>query len=211
MKAVIATLIGLGFVTAAAAVKTTRPRPESATTKEPSLSELRTATAKYKDVKVALAEGYIRDPANMCDAAEMMGRPKELGVMGIHYVRPDLLGITGPPNPRVNGTSTYTDFNKPAVLIYEPQADESLQLVAVENLVFIKAWEAAGNTKPPTYQGVPYDKMADDPKTEIDEAHNFEPHYDRHVWIHRENPNGIYAQFNPNATCKYHQGGSHKH
>ena len=209
MKAVIATLIGLGFATAAAAVKTTRS--QSAATNEPTLSELRAATAKYKDVKVALAEGFIRDPANMCDAAEMMGKPKALGVMGIHYVRPDLLGITGPPNPRVNGTSTYTDFNKPAILIYEPQADESLQLVAVENLVFIKAWEAAGNTKPPTYQGVPYDKMADDPKTEIDEAHNFEPHYDRHVWIHRENPNGVYAQFNPNATCKYHRGGEHKH
>jgi hypothetical protein len=209
MKAVIATLIGLGFATAAAAVKTTRP--DSAAVREPSLNELRAATAKYKDVNVALAEGYIRDPGNMCDAAEMMGRPKELGVMGIHFVRPDLLGITGPPNPRVSGTGTYTDFNKPAILIYEPQADETLQLVAVENLVFIKAWEAAGNKAPPTYQGVPYDKMADDPNTEIDEAHNFEPHYDRHVWVHRENPNGVYAQFNPNATCQYHRGGSHKH
>ena len=209
MKAVIATLIGLGFVTAAAAVKTTRP--ESARTPEPSLNELRTATAKYKDVKVALAEGYIRDPGNMCDAAEMMGKPKELGVMGIHFFRPDLLGITGPPNPKVSGTGTYTDFNKPAILIYEPQADETLQLVAVENLVFIKAWEAAGNKAPPTYQGKPYDTMADDPNTEIDEAHNFEPHYDRHVWVHRENPNGVFAQFNPNATCKYHQGGAHKH
>ena len=209
MKAVIATLIGLGFATAAAAVKTTRP--ESAATPEPSLNELRTATAKYKDVKVALAEGYIRDPGNMCDAAEMMGKPKELGVMGIHYFRPDLLGITGPPNPKVNGTGTYTDFNKPAILIYEPQADESLQLVAVENLVFIKAWEAAGNKAPPTYQGKPYDTMVDDPNTEIDEAHNFEPHYDRHVWVHRDNPNGVFAQFNPNATCKYHQGGAHKH
>jgi hypothetical protein len=109
----------------------------------------------------------------------------------------------------VSGTGTHTDFNKPAILIYEPQADETLQLVAVENLVFIKAWEAAGNKAPPTYQGVPYDKMADDPKTEIDEAHNFEPHYDRHVWVHRENPNGVYAQFNPNATCKYHKGGAH--
>ena len=209
MKAVIATLIGLGFATAAAAVKTTRP--ESTTTPEPSLNELRTATAKYKDVKVALAEGYVRDPGNMCDAAEMMGRPKELGVMGIHFFRPDLLGITGPPNPKVSGTGTYTDFNKPAILIYEPQADESLQLVAVENLVFIKAWEAAGNKAPPTYQGVPYDTMVDDPNTEIDEAHNFEPHYDRHVWVHRDNPKGMFAQFNPNATCKYHKGGTHKH
>jgi hypothetical protein len=154
-----------------AAVKTTRP--DSAGTREPSLNELRAAPTRYKDVNVAIAEGYIRDPANICDAAEMMGKPKELGVMGIHFFRPDLLGITAPPNPRVDGTGTHTDFNKPAILIYEPQSDETLQLVAVENLVFIKAWEAAGNKAPPTYQGKPFDKMVDDPNTAIDEAHNF--------------------------------------
>jgi len=75
----------------------------------------------------------------------------------------------------------------------------------------LKAWEQAGNMAPPSYQGVPYDLMADDPMTTIDEAHNFEPHYDRHVWIYRDNPNGVFAQFNPNATCKYHLGGAHKH
>ena len=209
MKAVLATLIGLGIATSAAAVRATRTTPTP--TREPSLTEVRAATARFRDVNVALAEGYIRDPGNICDAAEMMGRPKELGVMGIHFFRPDLLGITGPPNPRVNGTGTHTDFNKPSILIYEPQADQSLRLVAVENLVFIKAWEAAGNTAPPSFQGVPYDRMVDNPNTAVDEAHNFEPHYDRHVWVHRENPNGVFAQFNPNVTCKYHQGGTHKH
>jgi hypothetical protein len=48
------------------------------------------------------------------------------------------------------------------MLIYEPQADGTLQLVAVENLVFMKAWEAAGNTLPPSFHGVPYDRMVDD-------------------------------------------------
>ena len=146
----------------------------------------------------------------MCDAAEMMGKPAALGVMGIHYFRPDLLGITGPPNPRVDGTGTHTDFLKPAVLIYEPQADSSVQLVAVENLVFIKSWELAGNKAPPSFQGKPYDLMVDDPATKVDEAHNFAPHYDRHVWLYRDNPNGMFAQFNPNATCKYHPS-THKH
>jgi hypothetical protein len=46
--------------------------------------------------------------------AAMEGLPAENGAMGIHYFRPDLLGLTGPPNPRVNGTGTYTDFNAPA-------------------------------------------------------------------------------------------------
>ncbi len=178
---------------------------------EPDLAAVRAATERFRDVKVALAEGYIPDPGNICDTAEMMGQPAALGVMGIHYLRPDLLGITGPPNPRVNGTGTHTDFLKPAVLIYEPQADGSLQLLAVENLVFIAAWEAAGNTAPPSFQGVPYDRMVDDPKTTIDEAHMFEPHYDRHVWLYRENPRGIFAQYNPKATCAHHKSGAHKH
>jgi hypothetical protein len=173
---------------------------------EPTLAQVREATERFQDVNVALAEGYIRDPSNMCETAEMMGRPAALGAMGVHYFRPDLLGITAPPNPRVNGASTYTDFHAPAILIYEPQADGSMQLVAVENLVFKVSWADAGNTAPPTFHGVPYDDMQDDPATEVDEAHNFEPHYDRHVWVHRENPNGVFAPLNPAVSCAHHNG-----
>ena len=180
------------------------PSPSTVVPAEPDLAAVRAATERFRDVNVALAEGYVRDPMNLCDTAEMMGQPAELGVMGIHFFRPDLLGITGPPNPRVNGTGTHTDFTKPSILIYEPQKDGSLELVAVENLVFKKAWEAAGNTALPSFQGVAYDRMADDPATKVDEAHMFEPHYDRHVWLYRDNPRGVFAQYNPNATCEHH-------
>lgn len=176
---------------------------------EPDLDAVRAATEKYRDVNVALAEGYIRDPFDLCDTAEMMGRPAELGAMGIHYFRPDLLGITAPPNPRVSGNGTHTDFLQPAILIYEPQADHSLELVAVENLAFADAWRAAGNTAPPTFHGVPYDHMLDNPATEIDEAHKFVEHYDRHVWLYRENPNGMFTPFNPNVSCTHHTGATH--
>jgi hypothetical protein len=178
---------------------------------EPDLAAVRKATERFQDVAVALAEGYIRDPSNLCDTAEMMGRSPELGAMGVHYFRPDLLGITGPPDPRVSGTGTHTDFLTPAVLIYEPKAEGLLELVAVENLAFASAWKAAGNATPPSFHGVPYDHMVDDPATALDEAHNFEPHYDRHVWLYRENPNGMFAQFNPNVSCGHHQGGTHLH
>jgi hypothetical protein len=169
---------------------------------EPDLVTLRKVTEKYRDVNVALKEGFIRDPMNMCDTADMMGRPAKLGAMGIHFFRPDLLGITG-TTPRVDGNGVHTDFLQPSILIYEPQADGSLELVAVENLVFKKVWDAA-HKQLPSYQGVDYDYMVDDAKTPIDEAHMFEPHYDRHVWIYRENPNGVFAQFNPNVTCRHH-------
>src|SRR5690606_21724583 len=109
---------------------------------EPSLAQVRAATERFRDVNVALAEGYVRDPSNGCDTAEMMGKPADLGAMGIHFFRPDLLGIDGPPNPRVDGDNIHTDFLQPSILIYEPQADGSLELVAVENLVFLRAWQA---------------------------------------------------------------------
>jgi hypothetical protein len=173
---------------------------------EPTLAEVRRLTDRFQDVTVALAEGFIRDPFDMCDTAAMMGRPPSVGAMGVHYFRPDLLGITEPPSPRVAGAGTHTDFRTPAILIYEPQADGSLQLVAVENLVFVDAWRAAGHTAPPTFQGVAYDLMLDDPKTEVDEAHMFAPHFDRHVWIYRENPNGVFTPFNPAVSCQHHKG-----
>ena len=199
-------VFGLAAVSAAAIVVAIA-QPIAASPSEPTLQEVRAATERFRDVNVALAEGYVRDPMNLCDTAEMMGRPSHLGAMGIHFFRPDLLGITAPPSPRVDGNGTHTDFRKPSILIYEPQADGSLELVAVENLVFQKSWHAAGNRKPPSFKGVLYDSMQDDPRTKIDEAHMFEPHYDRHVWLYRENPNGIYAQFNPNVSCKAHVNG----
>jgi len=178
---------------------------------EPTLEDIRAATERYRDVRVALAEGYIPDPSNHCESAESMGKPAELGGMGIHYFRPDRLGISGPPNPRVDGVGVHTDFARPGVLIYEPQADGSLQLVAVENLVFAKAWKAAGRGERPTFQGQPYDYMVDDPATPADEAHMFEAHFDRHVWVHRENPNGVFAQYNPNVTCRHHKPAAAHH
>jgi len=198
--------IALGFAAASAsAFAIAIPLAAQELSREPTLEQVRAATERFQDVKVAVAEGYVRDPMNICDTADMMGRPASLGAMGIHYFRPDLLGISTPPNPRVDGNGTHTDFLKPGILIYEPQADGSLKLVAVENLVFQKSWHAAGNAKPPSFHGVQYDTMQDDPATKIDEAHMFEPHYDRHVWLYRVNPNGMFAQFNPKVSCKEHK------
>lgn len=186
---------------AAAAVLALCAATSASAEPEPDLAAVRAAAERFRDVRVALAEGYVAAPGSTCETAVHMGQPASLGAMGIHYFRPDLLGITAPPGPRVAGNGTHTDFLNPAILIYEPQPDGSLELVAVENLVFESAWRAAGHSEPPSFQGRPYERMADDPATPIDEAHMFEPHFDRHVWVFRDNPSGVFAPFNPSVTC----------
>jgi len=170
----------------------------------PDLSAVRTATGKYLDVAAALADGYVKDPSNMCVTSAMEGAPRQLGAMGVHYFRPDLLGLEG-TTPRVHGSGMHTDFLKPSVLIYEPQADGSQRLVAIENLVWAKAWQEAGNREAPSYHGYDYYYMHDNTATAADEAHGFEPHYELHFWLYRDNPNGMFAPFNPAATCDHHK------
>jgi hypothetical protein len=175
--------------------------PLSVTADEVDLDAMRAIVEKYRDINVALAEGYIT-PDNLCVSAAAEGLPAELGAMGIHYIHPAMLKITATA-PRVDGESTYTDWSQPSILIYEPQADGSLELVAVENLVFEAAWQAAGMGDTPKLNGRAWDHMADDPNTAGDEAHGFMPHFDQHVWLFRENPMGALMPFNPNVTCEH--------
>jgi hypothetical protein len=167
------------------------------------LDAIRAATQKYQDVKVAEKEGYVL-PGPMCVVAAHEGQPRQLGAMGLHYVRPDLLKITG-TQPRVNGAGTHTDFMQPAILVYEPQADGSLKLAAIENLVWAKAWHDAGNKGAPSFNGFDYYYVHDNPETPGDEAHGFEPHYELHFWLYRDNPSGMFANFNPDVTCDHYK------
>jgi hypothetical protein len=170
------------------------------------LHEVRAATEKYGDVEVALADGYLKDPGNLCTTAAVEGLPAELGGMGIHFFRPDLLQITA-MGPRVAGAGTHTDFLQPAVLVYFPDESGALRLGAVENLVFENAWKSAGSEGPPQFHGVPYVHRIDDPATaEVDEAHMFEPHYELHVWLYEPNPTGIFSPYNTSVGCDHHDG-----
>lgn len=174
--------------------------------KEPTFDEVRKIAIKYRDVNVAKAEGYTTD--NKCVTAEMLGQDGALGAMGVHYVRRDLLGLppkSPPPGSgRVNGTGTHTDFRRPAMLVYEPQPDGSLELVAVENLVFQSAWQPRSDA-PPRFHGREWPLLKDDPASSVDEAHGWQPHYEQHFWVFRENPNGRYSPFNPLVTCDNHR------
>jgi hypothetical protein len=173
---------------------------------EPTLDEVRSIAEKYRDVSVAKAEGYTTD--NKCVTAEMLGHPAAMGAMGLHYVRRDMLGLPPKPSPpgsgRVRGNGVHTDFRQPSMLVYEPKQDGTLQLVAVENLVFASAWHEK-NKEPPKFQGRTYPLLRDDLATKLDEAHGWEAHYEQHLWLFRDNPNGVYSPFNPEVSCNYHK------
>ena len=101
----------------------------------------------------------------------------------------------------------------PAILLYEPQADGSLKLVGVENIVFMHAWQATGNRAPPKFAGRTWYTMADNASTPRDEAHRFEPHHDQHVYFKKQSdPNNQLNPFSPSVSCKHHKGdmGGHK-
>lgn len=73
---------------------------------EPTLEEVRALTEKYQDINIALADGYMRDPADMCDTATHTGKPAEWGAMGVHYAHFGQAGVAGPPRPAARSTAT---------------------------------------------------------------------------------------------------------
>ncbi len=170
------------------------------------IEKVRVATEKYNDVNVALAEGFVPAPPGHCITAATEGLPPEWGGMGIHYINPKMLKITA-TQPRVDGQATHTDFLKPSILLYEPRANGTMKLVGVENLVFLNAWHAAGNAAPPSFAGRSFDTMADNTGTENDEAHQFQPHHDQHVYFAKSaNPMDQLRPFSPSVTCEHFKG-----
>ena len=115
--------IGAGSLLASTSASLHPPAPSPAPG-EPSLAEVRKATERFRSVDVALANGYIRDPFDVCETAEMMGRPAADGAMGIHYFRPDLLGIA---EMIESGVTTVADHYFEMHLIAEAVEESGLR------------------------------------------------------------------------------------
>jgi hypothetical protein len=143
-----------------------------------SLAQVRRATARYHDYRVALADGYIN--TGTCVAVPGVGG------MGVHFVNLDRI-----MDPALKNT-------KPEILLYEPLADGGYRLVGVEYMYAIGAPDSPIPANPPPAPklfGVPFDGPM--------EAHGpgEPPHYDLHVWVWQPNPEGMFAQFNPHVSC----------
>jgi hypothetical protein len=139
------------------------------------LEGARDATARYRDVRAALEDGYA--PVGACTAD-----PK-LGAMGIHYANPVL------------ADDAQLDVPRPEVLVYEPTADGGRRLVALEYLAPDADGDTATDEDRPDLFGQPFDgpMAGHEPGQPV--------HYDLHVWLWRDNPSGLFAQFNPRVSC----------
>jgi hypothetical protein len=71
---------------------------------------VRAANDRFRDVAVAVSEGYAPIPC----ASGVEG-----GAMGVHYVNPTLIGDS-------------VDIKHPQAIMYEPKADGKMELIAVE-------------------------------------------------------------------------------
>jgi hypothetical protein len=147
----------------------------------PDLAEARAALDKYRDPVVALRDGYL----STVGCLEFPGGGSEgamqylPGAMGVHLLNPGLIGPT-------------LDPTRPQVLLYE-WADQELRLTAAEWFVPVEVSREA-----PTIFG----RTLDGPM----EGH--EPllpaglhHWDLHIWLWKENPNGLFHPTNSAVTC----------
>ncbi len=85
----------------------------------PLVQKVRKATRRFRDINVALAEGYV--PGTPC-----VSGPNS-GAMGVHLINAELL------TKEVNAET-------PEALIYEPSPDGRMRLVGVEIITFASDW-----------------------------------------------------------------------
>lgn len=128
-----AALTGLAAVAASLLVGTAAANSGAtpAARDDDGLSAVRNATAKFQDVDVALAYGYV--PVSGCEVGPS-------GAMGYHYLHPGLAS-----DDKVVPT-------QPEILLYEDSADGP-SLVGVEYFVA----EAAADGRRPSVLGRPFD------------------------------------------------------
>lgn len=102
-----------------------------------------------------------------------------MGGMGYHVHNMDQL---------LNG---YLTLLRPEVLLYAPMEDGSMEFVGVEYIIPGELWES------------------EDPPHFLGRHLHFNPHvgphgiWALHVWVGKQNPNGVFEDWNPDVNCDY--------
>jgi hypothetical protein len=142
---------------------------------------VREATERFRDVKVAEAEGYAL--AFGCVSGG------EYGAMGLHYVKFPLV-LDGVLDPRT-----------PEIVIYEPLPNGRLRLIGADYLVLASDWHAK-NPAPPELMGQLLHLFESPNRFGLP---NF---YTLHVWAWKENPTGMFSNWHAKVSCEAFGGGA---
>jgi hypothetical protein len=135
------------------------------------LAALRRVTAKFHNFKAAAAAGWA------AQITPCMTDPAGAGGMGFHYGNPAL----------IDGTARVEE---PELLLYEPQQNGRLRLVAVEYII-------------------PYTAHSRDAEApELFGGRKFKQNdtfqlWGLHAWVWKDNPSGVFADWNPRVTCEH--------
>jgi hypothetical protein len=149
------------------------------------LSRARDATAGFHDLNTADAAGY---SVRVADLAGITCIDSAAGAMGVHYLNPSLA-------PELFGSVAPTvDAETPELLVYEPDSNGKLHLVALEYLTLKASWDAS-HEAPPSLFGRTFDF------TPAGNRYGLPDFYSLHAWIWNHNPTSIFAPYNPKVTC----------
>jgi hypothetical protein len=135
------------------------------------IAKIRASTAQFHRTEAAQAAGYDLVPG-LDHCFENPG----IGGMGYHFINTGILDLT-------------VDELQPEAMVYIPSPNEGLQLGAVEFIVPAEAWDAAGNAEPPTALGQSFHL---NPTLGV---------YVLHAWIWKDNPSGMFEDWNPTVSC----------
>ncbi|HVS61792.1 MAG TPA: hypothetical protein VHE82_13970 [Gemmatimonadaceae bacterium] len=137
---------------------------------EKDLATLRRVTAPFQQFDKATAAGW------SAQITQCMTDPNGAGGMGFHY-----------------GNTTLIDgsvrVNEPELLLYEPEKNGRLRLVAVEYI--IPYTYHSRDAAPPVLFG-----------QEFKQNDTFQL-WGLHAWVWKENPSGMFASWNPKVTCEH--------
>jgi hypothetical protein len=138
------------------------------------LATARAASAKYHDVNMAIADGFAATDA----CAELPG----VGGMGYHYVN------------MANLLEPGVDPANPEILLFV-QTQDGLRLAGVEYMAIDADQDITTDGDRPSLFGVLFDgpMPGHEPGMPV--------HYDLHAWVWLNNPDGLFAAWNPRAIC----------
>jgi hypothetical protein len=142
---------------------------------------VREATERFRDVRVAEAEGYALKFGCVSGG--------EFGAMGLHYVNFPLVLDGG------------LDPTRPEIVIYEPLPTGRLRLIGADYLVLASDWDST-NPAPPELMGQLLHLF------ESPNRFGLPAFYTLHVWAWKENPTGTFANWHAKVSCDGFEGGN---